>query len=196
MHKLIKNHRAYIDTWPINFKFIISSIHTLMVISSTNQLDHKGVNINYTILIVDLGRKRSDHFSSLYNFLFCWEISSVQFYVHKKRETGESSYEFQIKCGGPRPSYVPLFRPYIWPAALERQKRGLEPSQPAGPPPHLLPLVQARLQAEGYLRGVLQLQVRAALDLVRRFQKWARVRLKIEMASVFFFSLQILRFLF
>ena len=116
-------------------------------------------------------------------------------YTKRERETGES-YEFQIKCGGPRPSYVPLFRPYIWPAALERQKRGLEPSQPAGPPPHLLPLVQARLQAEGYLRGVLQLQVRAALDLVRRFQKWARVRLKIEMASVFFFSLQILRFLF
>ena len=86
--------------------------------------------------------------------------------------------------GGPRPSYVPLFRPYIWPAALERQKRGLEPSLPAGPPPPLLPLVQARLR--GYLR-VLQLQVRAALDLVRRFQKWALVRLKIEMTSVFFF---------
>ena len=122
-------------------------------------------------------------------FFFVEKYRQFNFiYVHKKRETGESSYEFQIKCGGPRPSYVPLFRPYIWPAALERQKRGLEPSQPAGPPPpHLLPLVQARLQAEGYLRGVLQLQVRAAQDLVRRFQKWARVRLKIEMASFFFF---------
>ena len=139
------------------------------------------MKINYAILIVDLGRKRSDLFLFVQFSILLRNIVNSILCTQKERQ-GES-YEFQIKCRGPRPSYVPLFQPYIWPAALERQKRGLEPSQPAGPPPHLLPLVQARLQ--GYLR-VLQLQVRAALDLVRRIQKWARVRLKIETASVFF----------
>ena len=160
-------------------------------LSNSNQPIHKRVKINYAILIVDLGRKRSDLFLFVQFSILLRNIVNSILCTQKERQ-GES-YEFQIKCRGPRPSYVPLFQPYIWPAALERQKRGLEPSQPAGPPPHLLPLVQARLQ--GYLR-VLQLQVRAALDLVRRFQKWARVRLKIEMASAFFFFLQILRFLF
>ena len=83
-----KNHRAYIETWPINFKFIISSIHTLMVIFSTNQFDHKGVKINYTILIVDLGRKRSDHFSSLYNFLFLLR-NIVNLCTQKERDRGK-----------------------------------------------------------------------------------------------------------